>query len=401
MPAEPTFSEQHEITNASRPTKRFLFSLTKGLSSLTPGTHPARQGRILSVDALRGFDMLWITGGEAVFLRLNDAVRSPLTSAIANQLDHVPWVGFHFFDLIHPLFLFVVGVAMPLSFNRRLASCSKATLWKHILKRVAILWFLGMIVQGRLLSYDFKQFAFYSNTLQTIAAGYLIASLLILYLSVPGQLFATLGMLLIYGLILALAPVPGIGRPVIEPYHNIAAYFDRLILDSHVDGTDWTWILPSLSFGVMVMAGVFASYILQSAIAGLRKVRALVVTGLLLTTAGLALQIGQPIIKRLYTSSYDLFASGLCFLLMALFYLIIDYWRLARWTKFFIVIGSNSIFAYVLAELYSFEGFAAIFLQGLKVHLADWYPVALSIGGYAVFWLILWHLYKQKIFIKI
>jgi predicted acyltransferase len=78
--------------------------------------------------------MLWITCGGVVFLRLDEAVQTPLTSAIARQLDDVPRAGFHFSDLIHPLFLFVVGVAMPLSFQRRLARLSKAILWKHSLK---------------------------------------------------------------------------------------------------------------------------------------------------------------------------------------------------------------------------------------------------------------------------
>ncbi len=381
--------------------KGLVSGLTERLNALSPERRPPHQGRVLSVDALRGFDMLWITGVGVVFLRLNDAVQSPLTSAIATQLDHVPWAGFHFYDLIHPLFLFVVGVAMPLSFQRRLASFSKANLWKHILKRVAILWLLGMVIQGHLLSYKFKEIAFYSNTLQTIAIGYLIASVLILYVNVSGQLFATLGLVAVYGALLAWVPVPGIGRPVLEPYHNIALSLDYLILGSHQDGTYWAWILCSLSFGAMVMAGIFASYILQSAIPDLRKAGVLLVIGVVLSLAGLVVNIFQPIIKHIYTSSYVLFSMGLCFMLMALFYLIIDYWKFTRWTKFFIVIGSNSILAYALGELYSFEGVATIFLGGLAVQLGKWYPLVLSIGTYAVFWLILWHLYRQKIFVKI
>jgi predicted acyltransferase len=375
--------------------------VTEGLQALSFERTLVQQGRVLSIDALRGFDMFWITGGGVVFLRWADAVHTPLTAAIARQLDHVPWAGFHFYDLIHPLFLFVVGLVMPISFRRRLAGASTATLWKHILTRLAILWVLGMVVQGHLLSYSFSKIAFYSNTLQTIAVGYLIASVLILYLGVPAQLLVTLGLVAGYGAIVAFVPVPGLGKPVLEPYHNLAAYLDSRILGAHVDGTDWTWILPGMSFGALVMAGVFASYILQSAMTGLRKTRALVITGVVLTLAGMALSTVQPMIKRMYTSSYTLFSAGLCFLLMALFYLLIDHWKFTRWTKFFIIIGSNSIFAYMLGELYSFEGFAGIFLRGLKVHLANWYPLVLSVGAYAVFWLILWHLYRQKIFIRI
>ena len=365
-----------------------------------PGT-PASSERVLSIDALRGFDMFWITGGSVILLKLADAVRSPLTSAIAAQMDHAPWAGFRFYDLIHPLFLFVVGLVMPISFRRRLAGATTISLWKHTLKRVVILWVLGMVLQGHLFDYQFSKLAFYSNTLQTIAIGYLIASVLILYLSIPAQLMATLGMVAAYGVILALVPVPGLGKPVLEPHHNLAAYVDSCILGTHVDGTDWTWILPSMSFGALVMAGVFASYILRAAIPELRKVVALSVTGVVLSSAGLVVSLGQPMIKRMYTSSYTLFSAGLCFLLMALFYLLIDHWKFTKWTRFFIIIGSNSIFAYVLSELYGLDGFAGVFLEGLKLRLGPWYPVTLAVGAYAVFWLILWHLYRQKIFIRI
>ena len=371
------------------------------LNALVASQMPASNARVLSIDALRGFDMFWITGGGVVFLKLADAVHAPLTAALAAQLEHASWAGFHFEDLIHPLFLFVVGLVMPISFSRRLAGASKSNLWKHILKRAAILWVLGMIVQGNLLSYNFSKIAFYSNTLQTITIGYLVASALILYLDVPAQLLVTLGLVAAYGLIIAVVPVPGLGKPVIEPYHNIAAYVDSFVLGAHVDGTDWTWILPGMSFGALVMAGVFASYILRAAMPALRKVGALFVTGLVLSSAGLVVSQVQPMIKRIYTSSYTLFSAGLCFLLMALFYLLIDYWKFTRWTKFFIIIGSNSIFAYVLGELYSFDGLAGVFLQGLKLHMGAWYPVTLAVGAYTVFWLILWHLYRQRIFIRI
>jgi len=133
----------------------------------------------------------------------------------------------------------------------------------------------------------------------------------------------------------------------------------------------------------------------------LRKTSVLLVTGAVLTLAGKAAALFQPMIKRLYTPSYVLFSAGLCFLLMALSYLLIDQLKLTRWTSFFIIIGSNSIFAYVLGELYGFDGFAGVFLQGLQLYLGKWYGLVLSITAYAVFWLILWHLYKQKIFIKV
>jgi predicted acyltransferase len=378
-----------------------LNSFKKIMHLIDPKSSPEIKGRILSVDALRGFDMLWITGGATIFISLNDAVHSSFTETMAAQMEHVPWQGFHFLDIIMPLFLFVTGVSMPLSFKKRSQRPQGTTLVGHIFKRVVILWILGMIAQGNLLTYDGSQVAFFSNTLQAIAIGYLISSLFILNLNVFAQLLCTLALLLIYFLALYYIPVPGVGRPILEPQQNLPLYIDKLLLGSHQDGTNYSWILTSLGFAATVMTGVFASYILQSGISQLGKLKTLVVTGLVLVAAGLLLNPIQLIIKHVWTTSFTLFSSGLCFLLLALFYLIVDYWKYQRWAMFFIVVGSNSILAYMIGDLHCFSEVAEVFLLGTKRFLGDWYPFVLSIGSYVVFWLLFYFLYKKKIFIKV
>lgn len=368
---------------------------------LNPETFPSRHDRILSVDALRGFDMFWITGGAIIFTTLHDAVQSPTTAFIAEQLEHVEWKGFHFLDIIMPLFLFLTGVSMPLSFKRRLQKGTEKEVWKHIIKRVLILWILGMMVQGNLLTYDFSKFAFFSNTLQAIAAGFLISAVIILHCNVRQQFVITLLLMALYSLLIYLVPVPGIGKAVIEPHQNLPLYIDKWVLGSHQDGTNYTWILTSLNFAATVMTGVFASYILQSALDSFRKLKLLFFTGSILLVAGLLLNFTDPIIKHIWTSSFVLFSSGLCFLLLSLFYLIVDYWNIKGWTTFFIVIGSNSILAYMVGDLFDLSAFAAVFLKGLQPVLGQWYPFVLSLGSYACFWLLFYFLYKRKIFIRI
>src|SRR5688572_15850913 len=126
--------------------------------------------RVISVDALRGFDMFWIMGGHPIFLGLDNVFHNETTAFIKQQFDHVVWFGFNFWDIIMPLFLFLAGVAMVFSFKKRMnQSSSKRSIWVHTLKRVAILWILGMIVQGKLLTYDITKIELYSNTLQAIA----------------------------------------------------------------------------------------------------------------------------------------------------------------------------------------------------------------------------------------
>jgi predicted acyltransferase len=378
----------------------FVHALRQKLAVINPSNFTSGSERILSVDALRGFDMFWITGGSLIFTTLNDAVKSPATGFLATQMEHVEWTGFRFYDIIMPLFMFLVGVSLPISLKRRLEKSSRADVWKHVLKRVLILWILGMVVQGNLLSYQFSNFRFYSNTLQAIAAGYLIATAFVMYLNFRQQLIAGFALLLVFFVLLYI-PLDGAVVNPPEPHHNLALYIDKLLLGSHQDGTTYTWILSSINFGATVMSGVFASYILQSPMKEIRKFRALLFTGIGLIIAGMLVDLIQPVIKHIWTSAFVLFSSGICFMMLALFYLVVDYWKLRKWTFFFIVIGSNSILAYMLGELFRFNGFSDILLNGLKPYLGEWFPFFSAIGGYLVFWLILYHLYKQKIFIRI
>ena len=141
--------------------------------------------RLESLDALRGFDMFWIVGGSWIFGNLHQIFDNPVTEFIQRQLRHAPWEGFRFWDLIMPLFLFIVGVAMPFSFGKRLSrGDSRKKLYTHIIIRFFILFILGMIAQGHLLSYDLSKLDIYCNTLQAIAAGYLIGSIIMLNLDI-------------------------------------------------------------------------------------------------------------------------------------------------------------------------------------------------------------------------
>jgi len=358
--------------------------------------------RILSVDSLRGFDMFWIIGGGLFLENLNLAVGSPLTSFLAIQMDHVEWFGFRFYDIIMPLFLFIVGVALPFSFRRRLANDpSISKLWPHILKRVALLWLFGMLVQGHLLTYSVDKFHLYSNTLQAIAAGYLIASFVMIYLKVAMQIVATLLMMLLYWAIMEFVPVPGFGAGVCTPDGNFAIYLDKLVFGSFQDGTTYTWIVSSLNFGATTLLGVFIGYLLQSALSGLKKIYYMVGIGTLLVIVGLIMNIWNPIVKHIWTGSFVFFSGGLCVLLLAFFYLVIDYWKIQTKRRFFIIIGSNAIFAYLASHLFDWRLIADVFLGGLKQYTNDWYPLIRGVGGFSALFFVLWQMQKHKIFLKI
>ncbi|MCL3780919.1 DUF5009 domain-containing protein [Prolixibacteraceae bacterium JC049] len=153
---------------------------------------------LISIDALRGFDMLWIAGGATVIFKLNDAINLPITQALANQMHHAQWEGFTFMDIIMPLFLFITGCSMVFSFRKRLAQQGKRKMYMHVLKRFAILWVLGMIYQGNLLSLEWSKIHFFSNTLQAIAIGYLGTSIIMLLPKIKWQIAVTVTLLFLY-----------------------------------------------------------------------------------------------------------------------------------------------------------------------------------------------------------
>jgi predicted acyltransferase len=361
------------------------------------------EGRLVSLDALRGFDMFWIIGGHWIAAGLAEGLGSEwFDRHILPQVRHVPWEGFTAWDLIMPLFLFMVGTAMPFSFGKRLAAGhSRGRLLFHVFYRVAVLWVLGMIAQGRLLRYDLSELRLYSNTLQAIASGYLIASPLLLFTRPRWQLAVTAALLLAYWALLMLVPVPGHGAGALTPDGNLAIYIDKLVLGPFQDGTTYTWVLSSMTFATTVMLGAFAGHILRAEDTRIRKTVILLVTGAACLLVGWLWGFLFPIIKHIWTSSMVLYAGGWSFLLLAFFYFVIDVLRLRFLAYFFVVIGTNAIAAYMVTRIYDFRNIADILVDGLGRWTGDWHPFVRGVGGFAVLWLILFHLYRRRAFIKI
>jgi predicted acyltransferase len=159
------------------------------------------------------------------------------------QLEHVEWQGFHFYDLIFPLFLFLIGVSIPLALGKRLARGDSLTsIYKHIVLRVAILIVLAMMVNGRLLTYDPSKFALSYSVLQMLALGYLVASLLFLNLRLGGQVVATVVMLVRYWALLAFVPGPGHEIGQFANVHRGVVRVDHVRSEHHADGRGVQWL---------------------------------------------------------------------------------------------------------------------------------------------------------------
>jgi predicted acyltransferase len=379
---------------------------------------PPASPRVASIDALRGFDMFWIIGGQEVVLAILKLFVSPTPPWLKVQMDHTQWEGFSAYDLIMPLFLFIVGAAMPYSFARRIeAGASKAALYRKVLLRTLILFVLGMAAQGHLLAADLSQLHIYSNTLQAIACGYLIASIAMFHLRVWGQVLLAIFLLAGYWLLMVLVPVPGYGAGLWQEHTNLAMYIDDAILGRFQDRTIYTWLLSGMAFGATVLLGVFSGHLLRSAMAPGKKVVALLALGLACLGLGWAWSqepwLGSwrcPIIKHLFTSSMVLWACGWSYVLLAVFYLVIDVLGFRRWSFFFIVIGSNAILAYLLTHLpVGFGRIANDFVGGIARNLtAAHSPLLQALGeglphwtAFAIVWLILLYLYRKGTFVRV
>ena len=362
----------------------------------------AASRRILSVDALRGFDMFWIIGGGGLTIGLAKLFGEPLPKWFSYHTDHPAWQGFSAWDLIMPLFLFVVGVVIPFSFARRLEmGQSKTSLQFKIYRRVLILFILGMIAQGNLLSYDLVKIHIYCNTLQAIACGYLIAGLAVLYLRVVGQAALAAALMAGYWALMMFVPVPGHGAGVLEPEANLAIYIDKIVLGGFQDGTTYTWILSSMTFGATVLLGVLAGHLLRSDKTDRAKLLWLAAFGLACLALGWSWSFHFPIIKHIWTSSMVLWAAGWSYLLLALFFLLIDVWGFRRWAFPFVVIGANAIAVYMATHVFDVREIGDVFVGGLAPRLGSYAPGVRALAAFIVVWLILWFLYRKKTFIRV
>ncbi len=361
----------------------------------------AKAERVLSIDAARGFDMFWIIGGGELVTRLAAAFSPGAGEFVETQLKHVPWEGFRFIDLVMPLFIFLAGCSLPFSLeSRRKKGDSTAKIYRHTVQRLLILWVFGMMLQGRLLEFDGSRVVFYSNTLQSIAAGTFFSTVFLLHFSKRAQLALTAGCVVLFGLLLRFAPVPEFGAGVLTPEGNFAHYVDALVLRT-LDAPAYTWVLSTLGFVATAMLGVFAGDIIRSGLPKPKVAAALAGVGAALALAGWAGSFCVPIIKHIWNETFVLYSGGLSFLCLAAFYALVDVLGWRRWSLFFVVIGMNAIFIYMATHLFDLGSLSDRLVRGLQHHAETVYPLIRAAAKFALGYVLLVWLYRRRIFFKI
>lgn len=373
----------------------------------------AKANRLVSLDALRGFNMFWIIGADQIAGALKD-LNFPGAGVLTSQLQHADWNGFTFYDLIYPMFIFVVGVAISLSLKRRLEKGqSRWLIGRHIVTRTVILFLLGVYLSNSGLDlHGWLTNIRLMGVLQRIALSYCAASLLVLFTKDRTQILIAGIILSGYYLLLRFAPVPGYGAGVWNPPEaNFANYFDSLFLPGRLYYKTWDveGLLSTLPAIVTCLLGVFAGYWLRGEwrfrgkpVNQWQKALILAVVGGILAGLGLIWGLDFPVIKKIWTSSYTLLTGGLGMISLALFYWLIDIKGFKKWAFPFIVIGLNSIFIYLAVNIIPF-GAISKWLTGedLLAWLGRGGVLGLTMLSFFLEWVVLYFMYRRKIFIKL
>lgn len=363
------------------------------------------QNRLYSLDALRGFDMLWIMGADELFRELAKATNNSFLGKVAFQLEHVPWHGFVAYDMIFPLFLFIAGVATPYSVGRELEKgSSRQTLLLRVIKRGLLLVLLGIIYNNGLVIRPVETMRF-GSVLGRIGLAYMFANIIYLYAGKMAQVIWFAALLLGYWLIMKLLSAPGFPAGDMTMEGNFASYVDRLFMPGRLylkihDPEGLFSTIPAIGTGLLgIMTG---SFIKNGNASQTKKAITIFIAGIISVVIAQLWNIVFPINKNLWTSPFVLQVGGISLMLLSVFYYIIDVLGYKKWAFFFKVIGMNSILIY-MSGMFIDWGYTSKAFFGWMAQLAgkpfDIVLVVLSI--LIVKWLFLYFMYRKKIFLRV
>jgi predicted acyltransferase len=364
---------------------------------------PLSNERLRSLDALRGFDMFWIIGGESVAHAAAKLTGWGGLVWLSGQLRHPEWHGFTFYDLIFPLFLFLAGVSMPFSFDKRI---DRGDTWqqihRHVVVRGLLLVLLGMIYSG-LLKFEWETMR-YPSVLGRIGLAYLFAGLIVLHTQLRGRLIWIVGLLVGYWAALKFIPVPGFGAGDLAPGHTLTDYIDRTLIPGRLyqgdrDPEGLLGTVPAI--GTALAGAITGQFLKNPRYTGYVKTAFMAAAGLACLGLAWLWNLDFPINKNLWSSSFVLHCAGWSLLFFSVFYLVIDVWKLRGWTLPLVVIGSNSILIYLAQRIIDFGYTTHFFFDGLLGYAGQYKLLLWAIALLAVKLVFLYLLYRKRIFLKV
>jgi predicted acyltransferase len=415
----------------------------------------------MSLDALRGFDMFWIIGADALVYALRRMSKNPVTNFLADQLEHAEWAGFHFYDLIFPLFVFMVGASITFSLTRVMETGGRGEALKRVFRRGILLFIIGILYSGGFSSNwpDMRLM----GVLNRIALAYFFAGLLFCLFKPKALAGICAGLLLGYWAIMTFAPIRDIqltrsniarvaaqagDEPTANYYadpdsrnpsgvkhsaawagaktlfdntttrvtgkfdkgYNVADHFDFQHLpgrkyDTFFDPEGFLSTIPAVG---TCLLGIFAGLLLRSMkFPEMKKVAILVGCGAAAAVIGWIWNIQFPVVKKIWTSSYVLVAGGYSAMLLGLFYLIVDVWKKRTWCQPFVWMGMNSITVYLASNIIGgWRKLATRFVGGdvknyFDAHVTGLGDLVVSVTGLALAFWFVWFLYRKKLFLRL
>ena len=403
-------------------------------------TPTAESQRLTSLDALRGFDMFWILGADSFVYALHEMSKNPVIQCIDTQISNCEWEGFHFYDMIFPLFVFIMGVSTVFSLTKIIEREGRAAAVRRVLIRGVLLFAIALIYSGGFTNPwpDLRLM----GVLNRIALCYTFGGLLFIFCNVRVMVAAAVALLLGYWALLALVPFPDVrpdpaNTPVItiragftnvgqlnmastNIIHgsyvqgvNLTDYIDQKYLPNRkYDGTyDPEGILSTLPAFATGLLGIFTGLFLRNkSVPDTKKVFYLIGAGAASVALGWLWSLEMPVIKKIWTSSYVLVAGGYSAMLLGLFYWIIDVKKWTAWCQPFIWIGMNPITLYLASNFLGGEGFVKLarrFAGGpvksfMDTHVANGSgELLIAAVGVALFIWMARFLYQRKIFLRL
>ena len=414
----------------------------------------------MSVDALRGFDMFWIIGAEALVHALYSMRKTPLLEAVARQLEHAEWEGFRFYDCIFPLFVFIVGVSLVFSLTKTIEQVGRTEAIKRIFRRSFLLFVIGIIYSGGVTSPwpDIRLM----GVLNRIALAYFFAGLLFCFFQPRALVAIAVAILAGYWALVTFTPVRDIqltkpalaelaektgdaqtaalfkaeGNPSaiknspawaaaekmfyattnrvtgkFDKGLNVVNHFDFLYLPARKYDVffDPEGILSTFPAVVTCLLGVFAGLLLRhQALPDRQKVVWLIAFGAASVALGWLWNFQFPVIKKIWTSSYVLVAGGYSAMLLGVFFLVVDVWQKRTWCQPFVWMGMNSITIYLASNFIGgFRKLAARLVGGdvktfLDQHVTEGFGELMIavVGLLLAFWFVRF-LYQRKVFLRL
>ena len=432
--------------------------MSEGILSNVPGeatapmtstiaSTPAPSQRLMSLDALRGFDMFWIIGADALVEALNrmahprgDQTGFSLIGSIAHQLQHCAWAGFHFEDLIFPLFVFMVGVSLVFSLTKTIRQEGRAVAVQRVFRRGILLFLLGLFYSGGF-SNNWPDMRL-MGVLNRIALCYFFAGLIFCFCNLRTMVVIAATLLFSYWALLTFVPIRNIqlektalaklakqrGVPndakalFYSTTDRVTGHFEKgFDLSDHLDFQylpgrkydtffDPEGLLSTLPAIASCLLGVFAGLLLSNpSYKDQQKVICLIAAGLVLVNVGWLWNLQFPVIKKIWTSSFVLVAGGYSALLLGIFYLVVDVWKYQKWCRPFVWMGMNSITIYMVTNILGGGEWEKLGNRLVGGNIRDfcnahWFgsgDLLVAVAGLALaFWLVNF-LYRRKVFLRL